>query len=240
MTALDRIQRTAWGIWAMAVFAACAAGAVLAIAFLPGLERRRRVARACATTVFRASGIPVRVRGLENLPDGPCVVVANHASYADGAVMQGVLPPRFGFVVKKEMNRVPLGGFLLRRLGTVFVDRFNAREGAADTARLVRNRDAIAVFPEGTFHSDRGLRRFRMGAFYAAVRGSMPVVPVAIRGTRRLLPAGRWLPRPAPIEVRIAPAVHPAGRGREAAHALADTVREIIIDNCGERCAADR
>lgn len=240
MFALNRLRRTAWGIWAMSVFAACAAGAVLAVAFLPGLERRRRIARACAAAVFRASGIPVRVRGLENLPDGPCVVVANHASYADGAVLQGVLPPRFAFVVKKEMDRVPLGGLLLRRLGTVFVDRFNAREGAADTARLVRNRDAIAVFPEGTFHPDRGLRRFRMGAFYAAVRGDMPVVPVSIRGTRRMLPAGRWLPRPVPIEVRIAAAIHPVGRGRAAAYALADMVRETIIENCGERCAADR
>jgi 1-acyl-sn-glycerol-3-phosphate acyltransferase len=189
--------------------------------------------------VFQASGIPVRIRGLENLPAGPSVVVANHASYADGALMQAVLPARFGFVVKKEMDRIPLAGLLLRRLGTVFVDRFNAREGASDTAKLVRNRDAIAVFPEGTFHPDRGLRRFRMGAFYAAVRGNMPVVPVSIRGTRRLLPAGRWLPRPVPLEVRIAAPVHPAGRGREAAYVLAGTVREIIIANCGERSTED-
>jgi 1-acyl-sn-glycerol-3-phosphate acyltransferase len=112
----------------------------------------------------------------------------------------------------------------LRRIGTEFVERFNAREGAADTSRLVRNSrqgNAICVFPEGTFHAERGLRRFRMGAFYAAVRGGLPVVPVAITGTRALLPAGAWLPRPSPIQVTLGAPVVPAGRGRDAAHALA-------------------
>lgn len=231
------MRRLAWGLWALVVFAAGAASAVIALAVVPGLERRRRVARACAGMILKVTGIRVRVVGIESVPAGGCIVVANHASYVDGILMQAVLPPRFAFVVKKEMDRVPLAGLLLRRIGTVYVERFNAREGTADTARLVRNRDAIAVFPEGTFHPERGLRRFRMGAFYAAVRGGLPVVPVAIRGSRRLLPAGRWLPRPAPLEVRFARPIQPDGRGRHAAHRLRDTVRETIIRNAGEPCA---
>src|SRR5690606_33809374 len=130
---------TIWGLWALAALAACGLGAALAVAVTPGLARRRRIARAAARAVFRASGIPVDVSGVDALPDGACIVCANHASYVDGVLMQAVLPPRFAFVVKKEASRVPVVGLLLRRIGTEFVERFNAREGAADTARLLRN-----------------------------------------------------------------------------------------------------
>lgn len=241
MGLLTNISHRAWGVWALVVFAACAGSAVLLLAVVPGLERRRALARRAAGAVFRVTGTRVEVAGLELLPPGPCIVVANHASYVDGVLMQAVLPPRFAFVVKKEIDRVPLASFLLRRLGTEFVARFNAREGASDTARLVRHSsggDAMCVFPEGTFHPERGLRRFRMGAFYAATRGGLPVVPVAITGTRAMLPAGKWLPRPSAISVRLSPPIEPRGRGRDAAHALAESVREHIIDGCGEDCAA--
>lgn len=232
--------RFLWGVWALTALVVGGASAALAVAVTPGLARRRRIARATARGVFRVSGIRVEVVGLDGLPDGACIVCANHASYVDGVLMQAVLPPRFAFVVKKEAARVPLVGLLLRRIGTEFVDRFNAREGAADTARLVRHSgagNAICVFPEGTFHAERGLRRFRMGAFYAATRGNLPVVPAAITGTRDMLPAGRLLPRRTPLRVKFGPPLYSTTRGRDAAHALATAVREHIIRDCGEHCA---
>lgn len=230
----------AWGLWALAALFVGATGAAIAVAVTPGLERRRRIARATARGVFRATGTRVTVSGLDRLPDGACIVAANHASYVDGVLMQAVLPARFAFVVKKEAAGAPIVGLLLRRIGTEFVDRFDARAGAADTARLLRNTGnggAMCVFPEGTFHPERGLRRFRMGAFHAATRGGLPVVPAAITGTRQMLPAGRWLPRRAAISVAFEPSVTATGRSREAAYELAARVREAIIGGCGEHCA---
>ena len=231
-----------WGIWALLVFVVGGAAAALAVAVTPGLARRRRIARAVARGIFRATGTRIVERGLDDLPETACIVCANHASYVDGVLMQAVLPPRFAFVVKKEASRVPIVGLLLRRIGTEFVDRFNAREGANDTARLVRHSgsgNSMCVFPEGTFHPERGLRRFRMGAFYAATRGNLPIVPAAITGTRDMLPAGRWLPRPHTLGVSFGGALYSTTRGRDAAHALADAVRERIIRDCGEHCADD-
>ena len=232
--------RFLWGCWALTALVVGGAFAALMVAVTPGLERRRRLARGTARSIFRVCAIRVEVEGVEGLPEGACIVCANHASYVDGVLMQAVLPPRFAFVVKKEAARVPLVGLLLRRIGTEFVDRFNAREGAADTARLVRHSGAgnsICVFPEGTFHPERGLRRFRMGAFYAATRGNLPVVPAAITGTRDMLPAGRLLPRREPLRVQFGPPLLSSTRGRDAAHALATAVRERIIRDCGEHCA---
>ncbi len=82
--------------------------------------------------------MPLVVRNLERIPAGQCVVVANHASYLDGLVMTAALPPRFGFVIKREMERVPLAGALLRRLGSEFVERFNRHRGGADARRVLR------------------------------------------------------------------------------------------------------
>ena len=239
---MRRLAQVTWGIWALAAFAFGGLVAALLVAVTPGLERRRRIARASARAIFRVTRTPVTVEGIEHLPDDACVVCANHASYVDGVLMQAVLPPRFAFVVKLEASGAPIVGLLLRRIGTEFVDRFNARAGAADTARLVRHTgggNAMCVFPEGTFHPEHGLRRFRMGAFHAATRGRLPVVPAAITGTRAMLPAGRWLPRRAALRVEFAEPVRADGRGREDAYALADRVRDAIIARCGEPCAAD-
>lgn len=120
-------MRSVYGLWCWAVFLTI--GVVLLVVGLPtpSLVLRRRMARAGAWAFFALAGIRCTVRGLERLPKGPCVVVANHASYVDGVVMQAALPPRFSFVVKKEMVRVPLAGLLLRRLGSEFVDRVDRK-----------------------------------------------------------------------------------------------------------------
>ncbi len=237
------MMRILWGLWAILAFGVFAGAAVLSTAVTPGQDRRRRIAQACGRAIFRVTGTTIVVNGLDRLPPGACIVAANHASYVDGVLMQAILPDRFAFVVKKEILAVPLAGFLLRRLGTEFVDRFNARDGAADTARLVRNAragSALAAFPEGTFHPEQGLRRFRMGIFYAACRTGLPIVPAAICGTREMLPAGRWLPRRSILEVWIGDPIMPTGRDRQSAYTLSEAVRGVIIANCGEACAAAR
>ena len=168
--------------------------AVLAInLFLPQLRQRRAVAGWFSRAFMRVAGIPFRVKGLERLPHIPCVVVANHASYIDAIVIVAALPPDFSFVIKKETERVPLVGLLLRRLGSQFVERFDRHKGASDARRVLRaasSGQSLMFFPEGTFDETRQIRRFLNGAFATAARTKMPVVAVAIHGTRDVLPPG--------------------------------------------------
>lgn len=197
-----------YGVWVWTAFLPLAIGTLLLTLVAPTLTLRRRIARAGARAFFAAAGIPLRVSGVERLPEGPCVVVANHASYLDGVAMQAALPPRFTFVIKKEMVRVPLASLLLRRLGSEFVDRFNRQAGAADTRRVVRKAgagQAIGFFPEGTFTAVPGLGRFHAGAFVTAARARIPVVPAVILGTRAILPAEAALARPGRIEIEVLP-----------------------------------
>ena len=159
---------------------------------LPGQRRRRRMAGVFSRAFLRAAGIPFVVEGLNRLPQVPCVVVANHASYIDGLVAAAALPPDFAFVIKKEMVRVPLAGLLLRRLGSQFVERFNRHQGGVDARRVLKlaaTGQSLVFFPEGTFNEVRQVGRFLGGAFATAARSDMPVVAMAIHGTRDVLPA---------------------------------------------------
>jgi 1-acyl-sn-glycerol-3-phosphate acyltransferase len=197
--------RFAYGIYAAAVFLAVVLVALVGVLLLPTLPARRGIARIAARTFFLLAGMPLRLRGLENLPPGQCVVVANHASYLDGVVMAAALPPRFGFVIKREMSEVPVAGFLLRRIGSEFVDRFNRHKGGTDARRVLRTAasgHSLVFFPEGTFTPEVGLGKFHTGAFAIAARAGCPVVPAVILGTRRNMPATRVLPRPGALEVR--------------------------------------
>jgi len=174
--------------------------------FVPSLRRRRLVAGVFSRAFLRAAGIPFTVEGLDRLPPIPCVVVANHSSYIDGLVAAAALPPDFAFVIKKEMVRVPLAGLLLRRLGSQFVERFNRHKGGVDTRRVLKlaaTGQSLVFFPEGTFTEIRQVGKFLGGAFTTAARSDMPVVAMAIHGTRAVMPPdGRGVYR-LPIRVEI-------------------------------------
>jgi 1-acyl-sn-glycerol-3-phosphate acyltransferase len=208
----------------------------VAVAFLvtPGVARRRRLARSAAKAFFAAIGSPVRVAGLDHLEDS-CVVVANHASYLDGIILSAALPPKFSFLIKHQMAAVPVAGFVLRRLGSQFVDRDSAGHRHRTARRLLAaasDGQAFVVFPEGTFDRRPGLRRFQRGAFLAAWRGQSTVVPAVIRGARRKLPEAAWLPAPGPLEVTIC-APLPA-RAYPDATALLAATRVALLAELGE------
>ena len=230
--------RLIYGLYAVLLFLAVVLFALLAVILLPTLKVRRGAARIAARSYFFLAGMPLRLRGVENMPAGQCVVVANHASYLDGVVMAAALPPRFAFVIKREMNEVPVGGFLLRRIGSEFVDRFNRHKGGTDARRVLRTATSghsLVFFPEGTFTPEVGLGKFHTGAFAIAARAGCPVVPAVILGTRRNMPATRILPRPGWIEVRYyAPISVVAAEVEDVALTLRDRSRAVILSELGE------
>ena len=190
--------------------------------------------------------MPLRVRGLDRLAAGQCIVVANHASYLDGLVFTAALPARFSFVIKREMSAVPLAGLFLRRIGSEFVDRFDRHRTAADARRLLRNAasgHSLVFFPEGTFTRIPGLLKFHTGAFVTAARASCPVVPAVVRGTRAALPPSGGLPRPGRIEVEILPPIDAQPQTADSSSTtLRDRARQAILVALGEpdlTCSGD-
>ncbi len=225
--------RLLYGVSAWLVFILVALLLTIVLAVLPGEHRRRAAARHAARLFLTLTAVRPTVHGIEYIPETPCIVAANHASYLDGVILTAVLPPRFCFVIKREMTRVPIAHFLLRRLGSQFVDRFDTRRGASDARRifaLAELRHSLVFFPEGTFRPESGLRRFQNGAFAAAVRGDLPLVPVVIRGSRYLLAADRLLPRRGPLEIIVKPPVRHNGADDAVAALLQECRRSILED----------
>lgn len=220
-----------YGVYAWIVFSVCALGALFCALLLPGLERRRRWVTRFARLPFVLAGIPVALNDMDRLPLSPAVVVANHASYLDGVILQAFLPPRYSYVIKGEMQNVPVVSFLLKRIGARFVDRFSAGASARDARTLMRAADggeSLAFFPEGTFVAEPGLGAFRAGAFAAARRAGLPVVPVVIRGARAILPAGSVLPRRRPLTIDVLEPIASDTAG--SSKALAEQARQRILE----------
>ena len=237
MNWVTRIAGLAWGLRAWLGFALACLISLLVALFVPGKERRQRLVTAASRFSFRVSGVDVTVRGMDRLPANASVVVANHASYVDGVLLNAYLPPQFGFVIKGEMRKVPIAHFLLHRSGSKFVERKEHQGSARDARQIVRaaqGGESLGFFPEGTFRLEPGVGRFRAGAFVAAIKGRMPVVPIAILGTRDMLPSGKLLPKRVPLTVEILPAIQPDDEAFDDHRRLAETARQRILARLGE------
>lgn len=232
MTYVTRIRDALYGIYAAIMFIACVLFGLCVALLVPGADRRARWLAKTTKAIFVLSAAPVEIHGLHNLPSTDCVVVSNHASYVDGFLLKGYLPARFSFVIKGEMRNIPFVHFLLRRAGSRFVERNDSAASSRDARQIVKaakSGQSLAIFPEGTFQRQPGLMRLRAGAFVAAIRGEMPIVPVVISGTRYVLPANRYLPRYGPVRVDILPAITPDHASYGHHRELAKTVRQSIL-----------
>jgi 1-acyl-sn-glycerol-3-phosphate acyltransferase len=228
---VTRVVHFVYGCYAWLALVVIVIPLCVLLAVTPGVARRRHLARGAARLFFRVIGSPVRVEGSPIEPHYPCVVVANHSSYLDGMILTAALPAGFTYLIKHEMSRVPLAGFLLRRLGSAFVDRDDVqdRHRTARALHTLANRgSALGFFPEGTFDRSPGLKAFHLGAFSAAARAKLPVVPVVIHGARWKLPSGRVLPRPGPLRVHVCDAVRLPPAEPSARALMAETRRAML------------
>jgi 1-acyl-sn-glycerol-3-phosphate acyltransferase len=147
------------------------------------------------------------------------------------------LPRPMGFIAKRELLEHFVSRIYLKRIGTKFVERFDAQRGVEDTERFVeavRAGQSLIVFPEGTFRRAPGLLPFRMGAFVVAAQTGAPVVPLTLRGTRSVLREGQWLFRRGAISATFGAPIEPAGTDWDGAIALRNWTRAEILRLCAE------
>ena len=234
--ALQRGRKRLHGGYVWCVFGLLTPLVVTGILLLPTVALRWRLAAAAARGCARLCGIGLQVDGLEHLSAAPTVFVANHASYVDGMVLAAALPMPIRFVAKRELAGHPLAGGLLRRLGVVFVERFDVRQGVDDVRRLAEIADGppLLFFAEGTFTRQPGLRPFRLGAFQVAVQNGLTVTPVVLAGSRDVLPDESWLPRRGEIRVSLCQPISGNDNGWRGALQLRDATRAAILRECGE------
>ena len=216
---------------------------VITLVFLMPTPKLRWAVLNRGTRLFsRLCAVPLTVDGLDNLPppEQTCIIVANHASYIDAFVMLAALPKQFSFLAKAELGSNPVMRLFLKRIGTELIERFDIEQGVADARRAMlaaREGRSLMVFAEGTFTRIPGLMPFYSGGFVTAVDADLPVLPVAIRGTRSILRPDAWYPRWGKIGVSIGPPIEPdKSEPDQFARTLKlrDATRAFILEHCGE------
>ncbi|HEX6361193.1 lysophospholipid acyltransferase family protein [Actinophytocola sp.] len=162
----------------------------------------------------------IRVHGRDHVPtDGPVILASNHLSFIDSVVIRFAAPRRVTFLAKAEYftGRGPRGLFMrwfFTAAGSVPVARgqHRAAQAALDTALdVLAAGNVFGIYPEGTRSLDGRLYRGRTGVAWLALTSGVPVVPVALHGTDRLQPVGKWLPRPHRVTVQFGPALRFTG-----------------------------
>ncbi len=180
-----------------------------------------------------AGGAKLEVDGLEHLqPDRPYIFVSNHQSTIDIPVLFVALPHDVRFVAKKALQYVPFLGWYMKWAKFVFVDRGNRKEAVASLERgaaQIRGGVSIITFPEGTRSERCEVLPFKKGAFSIAIKAGVPIIPVTIEGSGKLMPKNSWNISPGPIFVRVGKPidVRPFGDDRER---LIKAVRDVIIE----------
>jgi 1-acyl-sn-glycerol-3-phosphate acyltransferase len=190
-------------------------------------------ARTWSWLILKTIFSPVTVVGLENIPNGPAVYAANHQSAMDIPLLYVYLPMQFRIIAKVELFRYPFMGWHLSRSGQIAVDEKNVRANLRSLNRAVETVHAgmpLVVFPEGGRTPDGEIKKFMSGAFYVAIKAQVPVVPVAIVGTYKVLKMNQFVIHPGPLQLVIGKPISTEGYSTRGMDALAEKVKAAIED----------
>ena len=173
---------------------------------------------------FRTSGVVI------SDPRRPYVVVANHESYAD-IFLLSMLPWEMKWLSKAQIVALPLMGWMMRMAGDIAVQRDSpeSRSAALDGVRdRLRKNVSVMIMPEGTRSRTEDMLPFRDGAFRVAVEMGLPILPVAVAGTRNAMMPGSFIFNHATAEARVLEPVPTEGLTMDDVPALRERVREQI------------
>lgn len=231
--------RSAWVLLCGAIYTLWYASQVWAMALFRRHEALRcrceGIQRGWAKAVLRKAGITVRIEGGEHLSEGVGrIIVSNHESWFDVFALAAFLPCDYRFVAKKELRRIPIFGASWVACGHVSIDRGD-HESAVESLsaagdQINEHRFSMVMFSEGTRSRDGSLGTFKRGAFVLAIQAGVPIVPVAVLGSRHIMRKGSFRIRKGEIVVKIGEPVSVEGLKHRDRTWLQEKVRERIVE----------
>jgi 1-acyl-sn-glycerol-3-phosphate acyltransferase len=199
-------------------------------------EKTQVLPRYWGRIILAASGVKVRLEGMENLEHGrPYIFAANHQSQFDIFAMQGFFEFDFRWLAKKELFQIPLFGHAMRLAGYIPVDRSHGRQAMKsliEAAERIAAGTSVIIFPEGTRSRDGKLHEFKTGGLVLAIKSGVPLVPVAIKGTYEVLPKGCLFAKPGNVIIRVGKPIdtsqYSVKEKQDLAHLLHDKVKSLL------------
>jgi 1-acyl-sn-glycerol-3-phosphate acyltransferase len=189
-------------------------------------------ARLWSKMILGTIGAKVQVEGLDKIDTSKAqVYVVNHLSALDIPVLYFHLPFQFRILAKKELFRYPFMGWHLRRSGQIPVVLESPRESVRSlnlAVAAIKNGNSLVIFPEGGRSPDGQLHPFMGGAFYAAIKAQVDVVPIALVGTYEVLKMNTWHIKPGPLHMLVGEPIHTAGMSTRDMMKIAERASEVI------------
>jgi 1-acyl-sn-glycerol-3-phosphate acyltransferase len=236
MKSIFNTIRVAWlFMWA------CIATMILAIPVIAAglLSRTGNLAfsltKIWAYTMLAVSLVRTEIKNKARIIKGQSyVIISNHQSLYDILALVTTLGIQFRWFIKKEILKVPIFGYGLYAARNIYLDR-------TDTARAIESINkgmdrlprgaGVMVFAEGTRSADGRIQEFKKGGFMAAIVRQLPILPVTINGSRRVLPKGSLVVKPGKIQVVVADPIETTGYTADTVQELMDKTRKVIIAN---------
>jgi len=182
--------------------------------------------------VLKKSNTKVIVKGIENLPDEPCVLVCNHQGIFDAFLLFACIDKKLGFIAKKEILRIPLVGSWMKESKSIFIDRKNPRQMVSSINAGVENIKlgySMVIFPEGTRSLSSVMGEFKKGSMKLATKVGVPIVPITIDGTYKVLETGNRVSGNTNYLV-VHPPIYTKDLSKEEQQSLTDKIHTIIGD----------
>lgn len=180
------------------------------------------------------SGAKITVHNVERIPqDRNVLFVSNHQSDFDIAVFMALIPKRTGFVAKSEMEKVPFLSDWMRNINCVFMDRTDMKKSLETILagiKLLKEGKSLVVFPEGTRSRCDEVGEFKQGSFKLATKSNVPIVPVTIDGTYKIMEGNNYIIKPAEVNVYIHEPIFMESLDKEGKAMLPQTVKDIIVN----------
>lgn len=211
---------------------------VVVVAGMLGVEEKpggiyQRCMHAWCRAILRISGVKLVLHDADRMPlDAGCVYIANHISWYDIFALASVVP-RYTWIAKAELRRLPLFGRAAEAAGIVFIDRDN-RKAALDSYKMaaedVKRGRSVIICPEGTRGRDYHLRPFKKGPFVLAIASQADVIPTIVYGTREIMPKGSFHIRPGTVHLHFLEPVPTRGLTYEDRTQLMERVWSRMAD----------
>ncbi len=198
-------------------------------------DTAHKVGRIWAKCILAVSKIKVTVRGFSNLNlRGPYIYMANHTSNYDIPVLQAYLPVHFRWLAKAELFKIPIFGYAMKRAGYISIDRSNKKsaiQSLQQAAKIIKNGASVVIFPEGTRSRNQNVQPFKKGGFVLAVDSGVPIVPVILHGTWKIMPKNQILTEPGHVVMEIKKPIESSDYNRETKDLLMGKIRNVILES---------
>jgi len=225
-------------VWLYTVVLGCVSLAVSL--FDPTGERQQNVARLWSRMILWTVGARIEVEGLDKIDiSKPQVYVVNHLSAFDIPVLYSYLPFQFRILAKKELFRYPFMGWHLRRSGQIPVVLENPKASVRSlnlAVAAIRKGNSLVIFPEGGRAPNGQLQPFMGGAFYAAVKAQVDVVPVVLIGTYEMLKMNSFHIKPGSVQMVVGAPISTVGMSTRDIAKITEQARAVIGDVYYSRC----